>query len=367
MKPPQRLFIPGPTDVVPEVLDAQTSPMIGHRSDEFEALFESIQAQLRRLFMTDQRVYVLAASGSGLLEAAIRNTVGERVLCVVCGAFGRRWLQVAEACGKRAIPLDIEWNKGARPEQVGNALRNALAEGPIDAVTVTHNETSTGVMNPVAEITQVIHDISPETLVLVDAVSSFSATPIPFDDWNLDVCLTSSQKAMALPPGLALCAVRDRVLVRAAGIAGRGWYFDFINLEKALMRNTTPATPAISLMRALDVQLDRIFKEGLAERYTRHASLAEMVREWAERNGYELAAEAGFRSPTVTHICNTQKLDISDMNRFLGKRGMVVSDGYGPFRGKAFRIAHMGEATAEDMSRLLEALDDYLAETSGVG
>ena len=360
-KPHQFLFIPGPTDVLPDVLQAQASPMIGHRSDEFEDLFATTQTKLRRLYMTESRVYVVAASGSGLLEGAMRNCVLDRVLVTVCGAFGKRWQQIAEGCDKRVTLLEVPWNSAVKPEQVEDALASALRDGPIDAVAITHNETSTGVLNPVAEIAQVVRALSPGTLVLVDAVSSFAGTPIPFDEWGLDVCLTSAQKALAMPPGLTFAAVSDRVLERAASIPGRGWYFDFVNLEKYLLRNTTPATPAISLMRALDLQLDHIFEEGMDARFARHAALAEKVQQWAVSRGFELAAEEGYRSPTVTSINNTRGLDIPDLNRFLAERHMTLSNGYGPFRGKAFRIAHMGEATSEDLDRLLAAIDDYLA------
>ena len=359
-KPHQRLFIPGPTDVLPDVLEAQNAPMIGHRSDEFESLFAATQRKLRRLFMTEQRVYVVAASGSGMLEAAMRNAVNDRVLCAVNGAFGRRWLQVAKGCGKTALVLDSEWNLAVKPEQVRAALEQAMADGPVEAVSVTHNETSTGVLNPVAEIAAAVHELSPATLVMVDAVSSFAGSPIPFDDWKLDVCVTSSQKALALPPGLAFAAVRDRVLQRAAGVQGRGWYFDFLNLEKSLIVNTTPATPAISLMRALDVELDHIFEEGMEARFARHTTLAQRVQAWAVSRGFDLAAEDGYRSPTVTSVNNTLGLDIAHLNAFLAERGMALSDGYGPFKGTAFRIAHMGEVRAGDIERLLDAMDEYL-------
>lgn len=363
-KPAQRLFIPGPTDVLPEVLEAQVAPMIGHRSSEFKTLFEKVQCQLRQLFFTDQRVYIVAASGSGLQEAAIRNAVGGRVLSVVNGAFGRRWMQVAEGCGKSVIRLDVEWNQSVRPGTVADALRDALAAGSVDAVTVVHNETSTGVLNPVAEIAAAANAVSPDTLVLVDAVSSFAGTRVPFDEWNLDVCLTSSQKALALPPGLAFCAARDRVLERARNVSGRGWYFDFLNLEKSLVQNTTPATPAVSLMRALSVQLDHVFEEGLEARFARHERLAETVRQWALDSGFELTAENGYRSPTVTSIKNTCGIDVARLNGFLAERDMTISDGYGPFKGKAFRIAHMGEVTDADMERLLSSIDEYIAASN---
>ncbi|HYN90234.1 MAG TPA: aminotransferase class V-fold PLP-dependent enzyme [Ardenticatenaceae bacterium] len=211
-KPPQRLFIPGPTDVRPEILAAQDAPMIGHRSDEFESLFAKVEEQLQWLFFTQYRVYILASSGSGLQEGAIRNAVRDRVINFVNGAFSQRWHEVSKGCGKEAIRVDVEWSTAVKPAQVGQALEAALRDGPVDAITVVHNETSTGVTSPVGEIAATVREISPETLVLVDAVSSFGGARIPFDEWGLDVCLTSSQKAMALPPGLAFAAVSDRVL-----------------------------------------------------------------------------------------------------------------------------------------------------------
>lgn len=364
VKPPQRLFIPGPTDVLPEVLAAQTAPMIGHRSDEFEALFAKVQEQLRALFYTASRVYVVAASGTGLHEAAIRNGVRERVLCFVNGAFSQRWYDVAVGCDKQAVRVDVEWNTAVKADAVAAALGAALAEGPVDAITVVHNETSTGVISPVGEIADEVHRLSPTTLVMVDAVSSFGGTRIPCDEWGLDLCLTSSQKALALPPGLSFCAVSDRVLERAAGVKGRGWYFDFLNLEKSLKKNTTPATPAISLMRALSLQLDLIMAEGLEARYARHGRLAKMTQQWALQRGFALAAEEGYRSPTVTNVTNARGMQVEQLNAYLATLEMEISNGYGIYKDKAFRIAHMGEATEDDMVRLFAAIDAYLASAA---
>lgn len=360
-KPPQRLFIPGPTDVLPSVLAAQTAPMIGHRSDEFEALFAKCEAQLQTLFATTDRVYIVAASGSALQEAAIRNAVGAgQVICFVNGAFSQRWHEVALGCDKCAVRVDVAWNTAVKPETVAAALEAALAVGPVDAITVVHNETSTGVVSPVDAIAATVRRLSPETLVLVDAVSSFSGAPIPFTAWGLDVLLTSSQKALALPPGLAFCAVSDRVLARAATVKGRGWYFDFLNLEKSLKKSTTPATPAISLMRALSVQLDHILAEGMEARYARHAALAARTQAWALARGFALMAEEGYRSPTVTTVTNTRGVDIEDLNSYLAADAMEISNGYGVFKGKAFRIAHMGEVNDADLDRLFAAIDSYL-------
>lgn len=335
--------------------------MIGHRSDEFESLFAKVQTQLRDLFYTEARVYVVAASGTGLHEAAIRNTVGGRVVNFINGAFSRRWHEVAKGCDKTAIAVDLEWNTAVKPEQVVAGLQSALAEGPVDAITVVHNETSTGVTSPVGEIAQAVRTVSPDTLVLVDAVSSFAGTRIPVDAWGVDVCLASGQKAMALPPGLSFCAVQDRVLARAESVRGRGWYFDFLNLEKSLRKNTTPATPAISLMRSLSVQLDHIFAEGLDARFARHAALAELTQQWAVDHDFELMAEAGYRSPTVTNVANTRGMNVNALNEHLAAQEMEISNGYGIYKDKAFRIAHMGEVQKTDMDRLFSAMTAYLS------
>lgn len=358
-KPAQRLFIPGPTDVLPAVLQAQAAPMIGHRSDEFEALFAKIEAQLQQLYETRDRVYILAASGSGLHEAALRNAVNQRVLCFVNGAFSERWYNCAVGCDKSATRVDIEWNTAVKPDQVVAALEAARKDGVVEAITVVHNETSTGVTSPVGEIAAAVRSASPATLVMVDAVSSFAGTRIPFDEWGLDLCLTSAQKCLAAPPGLAFCAVSDRLLEKAKTVKGRGWYFDFLNLEKSLQKSTTPSTPAISLMRALSVQLDNIFAEGVAARYARHQRLAEQTQQWALEQDFALMAEEGYRSPTVTNIANTRQVNIGALNQYLATQDMEISDGYGPYKDKAFRIAHMGETNDADLARLFAAMASY--------
>ncbi len=360
-KPPQRLFVPGPTDVHPATLAAQGAPMIGHRSDELESLFGKCSEQLQQLYHTETRVFTVAASGSGLQEAAIRNAVGERVINFVNGAFSQRWHDVSEGCGKEAIAVEAPWCTAVKPAQVEEAVLAALADGPVDAITVVHNETSTGVASPVDAIAACVRRVSPETLILVDAVSSFSGVKLPFDEWGLDLLLTSSQKALAVPPGLAFAAVSDRLMERAATVSNRGWYFDFLQLEKYRQRSTTPATPAISLLRALSVQLDRIFAEGLEARYGRHAFCGQMSREWAVTNGFGLMAESGYESDTVTTVKNGRGLDMEELNRFLGSRDMQVANGYGPYKGKAFRIGHMGEVWPSDLERLFAAIEAFAA------
>jgi len=359
-KPPQRLFVPGPTDVHPAVLAAQAAPMIGHRSDELESLFGKCSEQLEELYHTGQRVFTVAASGTGLQEAAIRNAVDRRVVNYVNGAFSKRWHEVSVGCGKEAIAVELPWCTAVKPAQVEESLLAALSEGPVDAVTVVHNETSTGVASPIQAISECVRKVSPETLILVDAVSSFSGVYLPFDAWGLDLLLTSSQKALAVPPGLAFTAVSDRLMARADSLDDRGWYFDFLQLEKYRQRSTTPATPAISLLRALRVQLARIFDEGLEARYARHAYCAQMCRDWALAGGFGLMAEAGYESNTVTTVENGQGLDIGALNRFLGERNMQIANGYGSYKGKAFRIGHMGEVWPSDLERLFTAIGDFM-------
>ena len=355
-----KLFIPGPTEVDPQVLAAQTRPMVGHRSQDFADVFYRILPRLKQTLLTEQHVYITASSGTGLQEAAVRNAVrpGRKVLNMVAGAFGDRWNKVAISNGKDAVRVDIPWGRPIRPEDVDAAL----ADGGFDAVTIVHNETSTGVMSDIEHIARLVHENYPDTLILVDAVSSASGVRIAFDDWGLDMLLTSSQKAFALPPGLAFAAVSHRMLERAQEVPHRGWYFDLLMLEKYLAAGkTTPATPAISLLNALDVQLDRILDEGLENRWARHETCMKMTHTWARGHGFELFPEPGYESPTVTCIANSREIDVPAMIAFARERGMIIGNGYGALKNKTFRIAHMGELGPDDMQSLFDVLDDFLS------
>ncbi|MER3544350.1 MAG: aminotransferase [Chloroflexota bacterium] len=351
-----KLFIPGPTEVRPEVLQAMAQPMIGHRGRAFEELFARLQPRLRQLFATHARVYISTSSGTGLWEAASRNCVRDNrpILHLVNGAFSERWAQVSAANGKRVVRIEAPWGQAIRPEQVAQALQ----ADHYDAVALVHNETSTGVINPLAEIAAVVREHA-DTLLLVDAVSSLGGAPVEVDGWGLDVCLTSSQKCLALPPGLSFAAVSDRALARAQEVPHRGYYFDFLELERMLARNHTPATPAIPLLYALDVQLDRILAEGLPARFARHAHMAARVRAWAAER-FALFAEEGYRSPTLTTIANTRQIDVEALNAFLRERRMQISNGYGRLKGATFRIAHMGDLTLDEIEELLAAIHVFL-------
>jgi aspartate aminotransferase-like enzyme len=350
------MFVPGPVDVDPEVLAAQAQPMLPHRSKAFETIFHRATEKAQQVFFTKNRVLITASSGTGLQEAAVRNLVRERVLVCVNGAFGARWHDVAQSNGKTVTRLDAPWGQPIDPDQVAEALK--LAD--YDAVLVVHNETSTGLENPVQSIAVAAQAASPRTLICVDAVSSLGGARVEMDAWGLDYLLTSSQKSLALPPGLGLAGVSDRALAWAETVPQRGWYFDLVRLEKHRLKDSTPATPALSLIYALDVQLDRILAEGLEARFARHAALAARVESWALDRGLGLFAAEGFRSRTVTTVDNALGLDFAALSAYLQAREMRIANGYGPLKGKTFRIAHMGETQMSALETLLASIDDFM-------
>lgn len=351
-----RMFVPGPVDVADEVLQAQAAPMLPHRSKEFEATYRRASEKAQQLFFTQYRVFLTASSGTGLQEAAIRNFVDKRVLSVVNGAFADRWYDVAVSNGKEAEKLAFEWDTPASPERIVDAVRT----GGFEALTVVHNETSTGMQNPVKEIAEAVKAASSDTLIFVDAVSSLGGARIEMDAWGLDMVLTSSQKCLALPPGLALGAVSDRAMEKARSVENRGWYFDLVRMEKHRLKDSSPATPAMSLIFALDFQLDRILAEGLENRFARHSAMAKRVHEWADAHDLAMYAPEGYRSQTVTTIKNERGIRVPDLNAFLKQREMRIAGGYGPIKETTFRIAHMGETQMEDIEKLLAAMEEYL-------
>jgi predicted phosphoserine aminotransferase len=350
------MFVPGPVDVAPEVLQAQTKPMLPHRSKDFEAIFRNAAEKAQKIFYTQHRVFIMTNSGSGAQEASVRNLANSSVLSLVNGSFSDRFYKIAVANGKQATKLEVPWGQANLPETVEEALKKQKYE----LVTIVQNETSTGVRNPVKEIAAAVRSVSPDTLIAVDAVSSLVGDKIEMDDWGIDVLFTSSQKALALPPGLALCAVSERAMKRAETVQNRGWYFDFLLLEKHRVKDSTPMTPAMSLVYALDFQLDRIFAEGLDNRIARHAAMAKRSQEWATAKGWPLYAPEGYRSQTLTVISNPESFDLADFNKFIAPRSLKLANGYGDLKGKTIRIAHMGEIQMSDLENLLSALDEYL-------
>lgn len=352
------MFVPGPVDVAPEVLAAQARPMMPHRSKEFEAIFQRTGEKAKQLFFTQYRVFQGTWSGSGMQEAGIRNFVQENVLACVNGAFSERWYKVAASNGKQVERLEAEWGKAITADMLADALKKKSYE----AVTIVHNETSTGVENPLQELAAAVHEVSPETLILVDAVSSLGGVKIEMDAWGIDFLLTSSQKCLALPPGLSLAAANDRALKKAESVSNRGWYFDLLLMEKHRNKDSTPMTPVMPLIYALDLQLDRILAEGLENRFARHVAMAKRVQNWAIGHGMMPMADEAFCSKTVSAIKNSKGFVVGDLNKFLLQREMRISNGYGDLKEKTFRIAHMGETQMSDIDTLLAAFDEFLAQ-----
>jgi predicted phosphoserine aminotransferase len=351
----KKLFIPGPTHVRQSILEAQTAPMLGHRSTEYSDLQGEVRPKLQQLLYTAQPVFIYACTGTGLMEGSLRQSVQKRALVPVCGAFSDRWYDIAVANGVPADRIDVEWGQGFTPEMIDAAL----AKGDYDVLTVTFNETSTGVMNPLKDIAAMVRAKYPDVVILVDAVSAMGGVKIEFDAWGVDVVLSSSQKCFALPPGLTITAVSERAFQRAEQIPDRGYYFDFLTMLKYYKRDQTPATPAVSLIQALNQQMDDILAEGLENRWARHIQMAEMVRSWARKN-FALFAGDAFLSNTVTTVANTRGISVADLNTELGKRGAMISNGYGSLKEKTFRIAHMGDITPDDIQWLLAQIDDIL-------
>lgn len=353
----RKLFIPGPVDVHPDVLKAMTAPMIGHRGAGYSKLHAGLRPKLQRAFHTRGRVFLGTCSSTGVMEAAVRNCAARRVLSCVCGAFSERWFDIARANGKEADALRVEWGKAIRPESVDKAL----ASGRYDAVTLVHNETSTGVMNPLEAIAGVARK-HPDVCLLVDAVSSFAGVKIECDRWGLDVCIAGAQKALALPPGLTPFAVSAKALERARSIPNRGLYIDFVEFAAFDAKDQTPTTPVLPLLVALDAQLGRILAEGLDARYARHRAMAELCRAWVRAHGLGLFPEPGFESSTLTAVANTRNIPVAAIAERMKERGYVMDKGYGPIREKTFRIAHMGERTPDELRAFLDALEECLGQ-----
>ena len=351
----KKLFIPGPTHVEDEILEAMAVPMIGHRDSLYSDLHGAVVTKLKKFLQTEGHIYLSTSSSTGMMEGSIRNVVHKKVLMTNCGAFSKRWAEIAELNGKEIETITVEMGQATTPDMVDEYL----SKGGFEAVCITHNETSTGVMNPIKEIGQLVKEKFPDVLVLVDAVSSMAGTEILVDEWGLDIVLAGTQKAFALPPGLCVVTVSDRALQRSAEVKNKGYYFNFEALEKYAVKNQTPATPAISLVNALNVQMDRIISEGFENRFQRHLKMAGHVRGWAKEK-FALYGDEKYLSPTVTNVHNTRDIDVPALNGELAKRGAMISNGYGALKGKCFRIAHMGDLKLADVQWLTDQIDDIL-------
>ena len=352
----KKLFIPGPVNVTEDVLQKMATPMIGHRTKEASILQRSIRDKLRKLMYTQNEILLSTSSGSGLMEGAVRSCTQKRAAVFSCGNFGNRWFKMAEDNNVPADKFEVEWGLPNTAESIDQVL----ATGKYDLITVTHNETSSGVMNPVEEIAQVMKKY-PEVIFCIDAVSSLGGAKIEVDKLGIDICITSSQKCLGLPPGLSLCSISEKALEAARKVKFRGTYFDLLQIYEYIQKKDYqyPSTPSVSHMFALDYQLDKILKEGLDNRFARHTEMANYVRAWAKEK-FALLAQEEFASNTVTCVKNTREISVGDLNKALGGRGFMISNGYGKLKEKTFRIAHMADATLAEIKELLSIIDEIL-------
>lgn len=354
----KKLFIPGPIDVREDVLQKMATQQIGHRTKDASALQRSISEKLKKVFYTENTIILSTSSGSGLMEGAIRSCTRKRAAVFSVGAFGDRWFKMAKANG---VPADKFSSEPGYPTTV-EMVDEALSTGKYDVITVTQNETSAGIMNPVEEIGALLKAKYPDVLFLVDTVSSMGGTKIEVDKWGIDVCITSTQKCLGLPAGMSICSVTERAIEAARQVENRGLYFDLVELYDFIYKkdHQYPSTPSLSHMFALDYQLDRILEEGLDNRFARHIEMANYVRNWAKKYFELFVHDEKYLSNTLTTIKNTRDISVSDLNKKLGERGFMISNGYGDLKDLTFRISHMGDYTLDEVKELISNINDIL-------
>ncbi len=357
-KNPPRLFIPGPVKVNDDVLQQLARPTLGHRGKEYSQLHGETVDMLKKILFTNQNVFLSTSSASGIWEAAIRNCVGfdETVLCTCCGAFSDKWADVAKSCGRNVDELKVEWGQATTAEMIDKKL----ASGKYAAVTLVYSETSTGLMNPVYQISEMMKQKYPDVLVLVDAVSAMVGLPLHFDDLGWDVVLASVQKAFAIPPGFAVAAVSKRALEKSKSVPGRGYYFDFQAFAKSAEKNQTPTTPSIPHVMALHYQCKKLLQEGMENVWQRHKEMGEYVRLWAKAN-FDVFCEERYASNTLTTVKNTRSINVAEVISAVQKKhNTLFGNGYGKLKDQTFRIAHMGDITLDDIKELLAWIDEEL-------
>lgn len=350
----KKLWIPGPTEVKAEALQQQTKWMVGHRSGEYTELYESVIGKLTRYFQTQQNVCTITASGTIWMDITGRCMVKNKALAGVCGAFSKRMYQTIADCGKDVTPLEIEWGKAIKKDDV----MDALAKDRYDTLIIVHNETSTGVRNPIADIGKAVKAEYPDMIFVVDAVSSAGGDYLVPEELNTDILFASTQKCFALPPGLSVACYSDAALARAEEVPGKGFYTNILPIHKDWMkRHQNPTTPAISLLYALDYQLGKMLEETPKGRYERHLAMAEYTREWANKH-FEMFPEPGYESVTVSTVKNTLEKDVAGLNKALAEKNWQIANGYGALKEKTFRIGHMGDWGVEDVKALLDSIDE---------
>ena len=351
----KRLLIPGPTEVSQEILQEQTHPLIGHRSQEFSELYKELKEKLARFFQlpADCSPLVTTASGALWFDIVGRSIVKDKALSCVNGAFSERFGKAIRACGKAVDFLEVEWGKATKP----GAIAEKLETGEYDTLTVCHNESSTGTRNPISEIGSLVRRDYPDVFLAIDSVSAMAGDRTMPSEIGCDIIFASTQKCFALPPGLAVALVNNRALERAKQVSNRGSYTDLVRIFDFEKKHQTPSTPNIPLFYALKKRMDLLLEETYEKVYLRHKNMAQYTQTWAKKH-FEMFPEKGYESITVSCIKNTLEKNVKNLNEKLAEKGFVIGNGYGKLADKTFRIGHMGEWTLADIKQVLAAIDD---------
>jgi len=353
-----RLFIPGPVKVNDDVLQQLARPTLGHRGKGYSQLHGETVDMLKKILFTDQNIFLSTSSGSGLWEAAIRNCVApeETVLATCCGAFSDKWADVAESCGRNVERLKVDWGQATTPELIDQKL----AGGKYAAITLVYNETSTGLTNPVHEISEMMKAKYPDVLVFVDAVSGMIGLPLHFDELGWDIVFASVQKAFAIPPGFTVAAVSNRAVEKSKTVPGRGYYFNFELWAKSAQKNQTLVTPSVAHVMALNYQCHKLVNEGMENVWARHEQMGEFVRGWAKEK-FALFCDEKYASNTLTTVKNTRGINVAETIAAIEqKHNTIFGNGYGKLKEETFRIAHMGDITMDDLKELLAWIDEEI-------
>ncbi|NLL95349.1 MAG: alanine--glyoxylate aminotransferase family protein [Thermoplasmatales archaeon] len=350
----RKLFTVGPVNVEQDVLRSMAKPMITHRCKEYKQLHGGIVEKIRKALDTDMEVFLVSGSATVLLEGAIRNGATRRTLGITNGSFGNRLIECARLNDKEVEAINVPWGRPMQPKHIEGRVGRG-----VEAVHWVSNESSTGVLSDSVALAEEVRRQKPDALTIVDAVTSAFAVDLEIGRMDPDALVFGTQKALALPPGLAIALVSDRMVAKASKVPARGFYTDFLKLKKNADEDYALTTPPVSLMYALDFQLDRILAEGMPARYRRHDEMAKAVEKWADRRMSGLFPEKGFRSKTIG-VINRGKLDFEPFHTALKAKGYEISGGYGDVKETTFRIGHMGDATVRGVKDLLDAMDGIL-------
>lgn len=351
-----KLFIPGPTHVPDRIMRVFSTPQIGHRTEEISELIEYITAGIKRVLYTKNKIFLMSHAATGLWEMGLVNSINKGVLHCSNGAFSSKWARMSDSCGYKNKIIEYDWGKGVKADDI-DAL---LSANNFDVLAMVHNETSTGVISNLEDISEMLESKYPEVIWLVDAVSSMAGVKIDVDALGIDFLLSSTQKAWGLPAGFAICSVSEKMIEKSRNICKKGYFFDLMVYEKYMKKFQTPSTPSVPHLFGLKEVLSIIEEEGLDNRWNRHIEMRDHVIKWALSHGQEIYSEVDCQSPTITCIRNIKEWDLDKMYFTLLERGFRMDRGYGMLRGKAFRIPHLGNIHMDDISEYLSEIETVL-------